>query len=271
LHRVGRHVLGYPSGKMRRFLWLLAITVAAFVGGVAGFLPVFVIGLGVPLTTVGPLAIGTGALVASLAAGWVGNLAAPQRTRSRLLAILVASEIGAILFSLISVALWAFAKLSALPTPSRGLTAAFTWAMLFCLVVFVFVVPPVATWRYRAPGVGRLGYEGAAALALSVVGLIVLVLTVPVFGSGFSPGELLSAIGSSANGFVAAGFVACLVLVALLAALGVVWAARASREGLEGHELRRDAALTLAVVGIWVAVVFNGTLFLTCAVVTCQP
>ncbi len=62
-----------------------------------------------------------------------------------------------------------------------------------------------------------------------------------------------------------------MVLVALLGALGVAWALRASRGGQEGHELRRDAALTLPVVRLWVAVGFIGTLFLTCAVVTCQP
>lgn len=256
-----RCVSGYSVGNMWRVLSMLAIVIAALAGGVVGFLPVFVMGLGVPLFVVGPLAIGTGALVASLTAGWVGNLAAPRRTRSRLLAIFAVSEAGAILFSLVSAGFWIFARLSEHPTPAApAFTVAFARALFTCAVIFVFVVPIITTWRYRDPGVGRLGYDGMSALALSVVGLVVLILLVPVFGSGFDPGD--------SEGLVAvAGFVAGMTL----AASGVALRARISRRGLEGREIEQDAALTLVLVGLWVAVVFVGTVSLTCGIITCQP
>lgn len=248
---------------MRLILWRLGVSIAAFLGGVVGFVPVFVVGLSVPFEVTGPLSLGTGILLAALAAGWVGNIApsAPQqRTRSRLLPILAASGVGLVLALLVGVAFgFALFRLFPVSDLSSGVPPR-AYAIYGAFFATLALAASFATWRYRGPRVSGLGSGGVTSLALSIFGLVVLLLLVPVMGSGFDPGGIAGAL-------VAGGFAVTLVL----AALGAVSVVRNSRWSPEGvHALGWDAALTLALVGGWTATIF-GAVYLTCLLVTCQP
>lgn len=240
---------------MRRVLWRLGTLVAAFIGGVVGFVPVFALGLGVPLYVPGPLALGTSALLAALSAGWVSNIAPPapqQRTRSRLLAIFAASGCGVILAALVGVAFgFAISWLFPISDPYSGINLALaTYGVSFAVLS---LTTSFATWRYRSPREGHLGVTGVTALALSVAGLVVLFLLIPVMGSG----------GARAWPVVV-GFGVTLTL----AASGVVLVARNLRRVPEG--LGQDAALTLTLIGTWTTLIIVAV-YLSCSVVTCQP
>jgi hypothetical protein len=86
-----------------------------------------------------------------------------------------------------------------------------------------------------APRSGRLGFDGATALGLSVAGQIILSPLIPVMGSG-----------GTQSVYVQAGIGVGLALAVVGAALMV----SRSRRGPEGHGLGRDAALTLTMVGL---------------------
>lgn len=198
---------------MRRVLWRLGIPVAAFLGGVVGSVPVFALGLGVPIYTPGPLALGTSALLSALAAGWVGNIAPPtpqQSTRSRIPAVLAASGVGVVLALLVGVSLlFVLPRLLSISDPYSmiGVTLA-TYGVCFPILA---LAASFATWRYREPQTSGLGFFRIAALALSVVGLIVLFGLILLMGSG-------GALAYS----VVAGFGVTLTL----SVLGAVFAAR---------------------------------------------
>jgi hypothetical protein len=232
---------------------------AAAVGGVVGFVPIFSLGLGVPIFIPGPLAFGTSALLATLAAGWMGNIAPPteqQHTRSRLLAILGASAGGVILALLVGVALlFTVSRLLSISDPYAAINVALTiYAVCFAILASA---TSLATWRFRVPNSGRLGFDGAVALGLSVAGPLILSPLIPVMGSG-----------GTQSAYVQAGIGVGLAL----AAVGVALKAWRSRRGPEGHGLGRDAALMLIMVGIWTAVVI-GTVHLGCRFVfaACVP
>ncbi len=245
--------------EVRRVLWRLGIPIAAAVGGVVGFVPIFALGLGVPIFVPGPLALGTAALLATLAAGWVGNIAPPaeqQHTRSRLLAILGASVGGVILALLVGVALlFIVPRLLSISDPYAMINV--TLAIYAVCLAILALAASLATWRLRAPNSGGLGFDGAAALGLSVAGPIILSPLIPVMGSG-----------GTQSAYVQAGSGVGLALAAAGAAL-MAWRLR---RGPEGHGLGRDAALTLIMVGVWTAVTI-GAVHLSCRFVfaACVP
>lgn len=83
----------------------LAVFVGFLLSAVAGTLaalPVFVMGLVVPMTVIWPLTLGVAALAAALGAGWAGNLLARDGTWSRLPRILVAAETTAAVLLVVS-------------------------------------------------------------------------------------------------------------------------------------------------------------------------
>ena len=82
---------------MQRALWLFGVPLIALASGVVGFFPVFVMGLVMPIFMVGPLSLISGACLATLCSGWLANFARWGQSRSRLLAILGISLIGAVL------------------------------------------------------------------------------------------------------------------------------------------------------------------------------
>jgi hypothetical protein len=99
-----------------------------------------------------------------------------------------------------------------------------------------------------APRSGRLGFDGATALGLSVAGPIILSPLIPVMGSG-----------GTQSVYVQAGIGVGMALAVVGAALMV----RRSRRGPEGRGLGWDAAVTLTMVGLWTAVII-GTVHLSC-------
>jgi len=226
---------------------------------VVGFVPIFALGLGVPIFVPGPLALGTSALLATLAAGWVGNIVLPdeqQRTRSRILPILAASVGGIILALLVgSALLFAVPRLLSISDPYAMIPV--TLAIYAVCLAILALTTSLATWRLRAPRSGRLGFDGATALGLSVAGPIILSPLIPIMGSG-----------GTQSAYVQAGIGVGLAL----AVVGAALMARRSRREPEGHGLGRDAALTLSMVGLWTAVII-GTVHLSCRFVfaACVP
>lgn len=162
------------ASVVRQALWLVGVPLAALVGGVVGWAPVFVMGLGVPIFLVGPLSLVSGACLAALCAGWLANLADWSRSRSRLLAILGISLIGAVL------ALppyWALARLvNAFDLPNDLAIAIGVY--LSGAIVFV-AVTTLAVWRLRLPARGGLARDLGLTLLLlvSVPALIVGTMT----------------------------------------------------------------------------------------------
>ena len=248
-----------------RVLWFAGVPLAALAGGYLGFFPVFTIGLVVPIYLVGPLAVLTGALLATLFAGWLANLASRGESRSRLLAALAISVVGAVLglvaSALLGRALYAFAPFAAL-WPANAVWAA-------CSLVFA-AATSTAVWRLRKsspPGYGgaTLGVAGAMALVLSLAWAVMLPLNegmayqLGLVGAGFGPVIPLKAI---------------LWVSLAMAAAGTAMLARTSRRGTsappggDGGSLERDAALTLLLTGLAPALVV-GVIGLGCAVTYC--
>jgi hypothetical protein len=112
-------------------------------------------------------AFGIGALFAALAAGWVGTLAASDRTRSRLLVVVGASEAAAAV-----VALGGFLVLR---SAALGTSALLPGLTLLYFMVGVAVVALAGSWaalRFRSPR-RRLALDILTTLGL--LGLMVLV------------------------------------------------------------------------------------------------
>ena len=112
-------------------------------------------------------AFGIGALFAALAAGWVGTLAASDRTRSRLLVVVGASEAAA--------AVVAVGGLLVLRSAALGTSALLPGLTLLYFMVGVAVVALAGSWaalRFRSPR-RRLALDILTTLGL--LGLMVLV------------------------------------------------------------------------------------------------
>jgi hypothetical protein len=159
----------------RQTLWLVGIPLAAFVGGVVGFFPVFTLGLMVPIFMVGPLSLLSGAWLATLCAGWIANLARRGHSRSRLLAILGVSLIGGFL------ALppyWGAAWLvNTLYRPPNFAPVGALYYSPYLAGSLVFVtITTLAAWRLRRPTQG--GLTGDLRLTL------LLLVTVPALVVG---------------------------------------------------------------------------------------
>jgi hypothetical protein len=225
---------------------------AALAGGVAGATPVFVAGLVVNVSLVGPLAVLTGSLLAALSAGWVANLlyGAPERTRSRLWAIFGVSLLAAVM----GVAL-GFAAAEVVIALGIGLSLVAVLVVYLPGAVVFVVATSVATWRLRAPVDGGLDQAGVSALALSAawVGFLVLV-------------------GGLLTGFAPEGFNVGLPVLALLGVGGVavtlLGASLAVRSSAQGNVMSRDAALSLGLLGL-APLVILATVSLGCSVTYC--
>lgn len=78
----------------------LVVWVAALVACVCGLFPVSALGLSVPGSAVVPLAMCSGALLAALAATWVGSpLLVEKGSRSRLLPVVGVTEVAAVVLA----------------------------------------------------------------------------------------------------------------------------------------------------------------------------
>lgn len=237
---------------------------AVLAGGVAGSVPVFAIGLTVSSLLVAPLSLLMGALLATLSAGWVANLAAAYGTgfsqictKSRLgiiFCVSLASAIVALVFGYAAnaVVFWLGVSVGLLPP-----------VFAVCGIAFI-VVTSVAIWRLRSPIENSLGPWGIASLVLCVVWLIFL----SAFGGvadllGLVPFDL-------ATGFpLAILFVASVVVAGTGVLLGVVCDRRYSEPSeVQSRKLDRDAASTLFVTGIAPAFLMV-VILLGCRISTC--
>jgi hypothetical protein len=126
---------------LRLFLWRAGVPVAAVASGFLGGYVTLPWELVTPLFVVWPLALGFGALLAALGASWTGTLLAPDGTRTRLLRVVLASEVVAGALAL------AFSILP-VPIPLNLLLASGAGA--------IALAASLATWRFR-------GEEGASA------------------------------------------------------------------------------------------------------------
>ncbi len=244
---------------MRIILWLFWIPLAAIAGGLAGSIPVFTMGLVVPVFIVGPLSLVTGSLLAALCAGWVANLAdaggSSARTKTRLWAIFCVSLCASIVGLLTGfLAAGMVNALKVGPNFVTDLAVYLPGAVIF-LVAIVF-----ATWRLRTPVDTRLGTWGAVALILSGAWVLFLVL---VEGLGYS-------LGLVPSDFATGPFVQIATLGGslIMAALGMLLLWRSSRVRSGESSLRSDAALSLTLIAIMPLLV-AGAVYLGCSASSC--
>ena len=247
---------------MKRVLWFVGVPLAVLVTGVAGFAPVYVMGLVVPMFIVGPLALLAGSLLAALSAGWIANFSAHDtsvQTRSRLWAIF-AVALAASLVGLLAATVGAF-FINELWV-GMGFGASLAVYYLPGAVIFSGATT-VAAWRLRSPAADRLDFMGRMALVLAAVWMGSLILVESLL-TGVLPYSSLQDL---------AGLLSILELVVLfegglvLAALGIFLATRFSRRTRE-HSLRWDAVLSLVSVGLLPFAV-AGAIFLACSFSYC--
>ena len=151
--------------------WLAAFVATLVVSTVPGYV-VFALGLVLPEALSYPLGFAIVALLAALGAGWLGTLLAPDRARSRLLAIVGVTELVALVALVVLVAL----RLS--PLARTALFNRNIYSLLFATIA-VSASASTATWRLRttatSPGRDALLTLGLLALAvLAIVGTVAI-------------------------------------------------------------------------------------------------
>lgn len=240
---------------MRLINWLFWIPVAATVGGLMGAVPVFIMGLIVPMTIVGPLAIATGSLLATLCAGWVANFAvigeAVGRSRSRIFAIFCAATVAATIATAVG-----FLAASIVNALNAGLNILVDLAVYLPGVIIFVAATVVATRKLRVSVDRGLTAEGVVALVLAILWLV-FSLFVGGLGSilGLVPAGLT--VGPSVLSVL---FVGSIILVITGA---VMFLRRTERQSLNA-----DAALSLILVGLMPLSV-GGIVSLGCLTFTC--
>lgn len=233
----------------------------ALIGGVLGSAPIYVMGLVVPIFIVGPLALLTGCLIATLSAGWVANLSsngASSQTRSRFGAIF-AVALAASLAGLLAGMAGGFA----VNEFGIGMRFGVDVAIVYLPGAILFsAATTIAVWRFLTPASERLGFLGGAALVLAAawLGLIVFVGSSLVGGPGY---RLLYSLAPGLDIMVLFG------VSFILTVIGIFLVIRFFRGGA-GRGLQRDAVLSLVAVGLMPAVI-AGTISLGCSVSYCGP
>lgn len=246
---------------MKQVLWFICVPVVALVAGVAGSVPVLVMGLVVPMFIVGPLALITGSLLAVLWAGWVANFSAhgaSARTRSRLWTIFAVALATSLIGPLAGMA-WTFFVAEF----GVGMRFGPSLAMIYLPGAVIFSgATTLATWRLRSPATDELGFLSRTAIVLAAVWMVFLVLmgSLSYVGSGYFPQNV-------ANLIAGLEFVVLFAGGLILAALGIFLVTRFSR-GARKDSLRWDAALSLVSVGL-LPFAIAGTIFLGCSFSYC--
>ena len=215
---VGSPTLGE---KVKRVAWRIGVPGIALAGGLVGGGVVLSWGLVTPFFIVWPITLASSALVSALGASWVGTLIAPDPTRSRLLRVVVASEVAAGVLGVASLVV---------PLPPGFL--------LLASVVVIALVASWATWRFRGPG-EHVDGEVVAVLVLAAVVLALGLLT----------------LNGSLSGVLAG--VAGIGLGVLVGVAAVVLGAVLFRGRFGGRRLGRDAAATLGLVGLPTPIFFG--------------
>lgn len=246
----------YMANSLRRIIWFVGVPLAAAAGGLVGFLPVVVMGLVVPVFLVGPLGLATGALLATLLAGWIANFAAFSdkagcRERSRLLMVFLVSLLGAVAGLLVSMVI-------TIIIDSLGAMNVMSVLLFYLPSIIVFTAATtVATWRFRNPVEGEtsLGFVGAATLGLSSAWVLFLFLY-----EWFGP-QLGGLLPSNLGLFLPLWFIAMLGL--LLAASGTAVYVVFTR-----NKIIQDAGLTLILTGLTPTLII-GTIATGCTLAYC--
>ena len=171
------------GSALRWILWRVGVPVAALLGGYVGGIVILPWGLVTPLFVVWPLALGFGALLAALGAGWVGTLLSPDGTRTRLSRVVLVSIAAAAILAFV------FAL-----TPMLA-------PLIYFLALAVGVIALVASlsaWRFREHG-GRIGLEGGLILILAsaVLALALLSFDGTAVRTLFGPLSVLAGVGGS--------------------------------------------------------------------------
>jgi hypothetical protein len=202
--------------------WRIGVPIAAVLGGFIGGYVVLPWGLVTPFFIVAPLATGIGALLAALGGSWAGTLLSPDGTRTRLLPVVLASEVTAALAVILLVA----------PILLGPLILRFSFG-----TVIIALGASWATWRFRGP---RGSMDRGAAITL-VLAMIVLILTLLVLN-----GSVIRGLFGPLSGVIAIPLGVLSGVAAVI--LGVVLMRGSYRN--PGDVMVRDAALTLGLIGL---------------------
>lgn len=229
--------------KVLRFVASFGV---AFAAGLVGVVPVATLGLSVPFYVVGPLALGAGGLLAAVGASWVSNVGVGDR--GRLLAVVGVVEVAALVLA---------ALLFAGPLVGiEGLL--FGGPLIYTLAVFVGVIAlnaSLAALLLREPR-GRLAWDGTLTLLLSAAWLALVLLAGPL------PLSMLVPALPEAEFFTSFGGLMWSSVILLAVGVGVaVWR---SRRYSPGHQLGRDAAVTLCLLAA-IPLVVAGTTSALCS------
>lgn len=146
---------------MEESLKYSGVLIVALLVGIVCALPIFTLGLAVPMYAVWPLALCFGALLAAISAAWMGTFLAADRTQSRMLLIIGVAELIAIALAGVIVAIPLLSE--------RGVD------VLAASMGTVGIGASWATWRYR-----RSERHALRDIVLAV-GLIVLMVSVVVW------------------------------------------------------------------------------------------
>lgn len=226
----------------------VAVFGATFVGGVAGLVPVYLMGLEVSMLIVGPLTLLSTSIVAALLTIWSANFIATDGSRSRLIAVLAYSGIAAVLGLLVRLAVvWA------VNTFDLGFEL---WVTLLVYPPAAFVFSGIVTvvaLRVRAPG-GRLGWGGGLMLLMAASILVFSILTSPTV-------VVLESYWLERHYRIVALLGLTVVLASAFAGL------RISRQIASGRELMRDAAITLSLA-VALPLVLYGVTYAACSIPT---
>lgn len=143
----------------------LATAVAALLGSMVGMILVLPFGLVVSEVVIFPVAAAISALLAALCGGWAATGLAPDRSRTRLLPAVGASEVVAVLVAMLLLAYLGFSQAAlprvvAVPPLMLGTAAA----------VVLAVGATLAAWRFRSAE-GRTPDDVRLTLVLLALGL----------------------------------------------------------------------------------------------------
>lgn len=155
------------GSSLNKPLRWLAVLIVTFIVSVVGSIPVFTIGLIVREVIVYPLTVVVMGLLAALTSSWMSNLLGDEQTHSRLLHVVAATEIVAILL----VPLWGVLSYIGLYGPNIFLLA--TWGMVISLSAYL------AAWRFRSPTYSRRR-DIFMSLVLLAAALFIAVVTIAI-------------------------------------------------------------------------------------------
>lgn len=145
----------------------VAVFLVALLAGMAGALPVFVLGLFVPGYTVLPLTFFLAGLFSALGGAWMANVLHPDRSTSDLLPIVGFTELAAALLALAMFVL-TFGLMVVWPFPAFP---------LFFVVLALALVSSIASWRFRKAG-RSLGRDAWLTLGIVIAALLIVVAAV---------------------------------------------------------------------------------------------